>query len=339
MTDPFDTPQAEPIERDRNGRPRVVLPDGSKSVYYTRATKFIECMEDPYHLTLWKQRMVAVGLAERSDLLVSVAAHRNDREQLNHLVDQAREAARATAAARTGTALHALTDQRDRGERILVPPAYRPDIEAYQEATAGLVPVHIEQFCVQDELKVGGTPDRVVWYVDLNGNGRHYIADVKTGSIEYGQLKFAMQFAIYARSKPYDHVTGKRWEWPEDLDQDKAILIHLPQGEGRCELYWVDIAEGWEAVRIAERVRAWRNRGKHLVAPFANGGPYTIRQAALVQGVDAAGMRNLIRTQATVDGVRQLYREARELGYDVASIEDECRRRVAVLEERRGRLP
>jgi hypothetical protein len=333
LTDLFDSPQATrpELERDGKGRPLVWLPDGSKRVAYTRATKFIECMEDPYNLTLWKQRMVALGLAERPDLLLSVAAHRNDREQLNDLVDQAREAARANAASRTGTALHSLVEQDDRGERVLVPPAYRADMDAYREATKDLRSVHIEQFCVQDDLRVGGTPDRVVWHVDLNGDGRHYIADVKTGRIDFGHLSFAMQFALYAHSKPYDITTHQRRSWPDDLDMTKAILIHLPQGTGTCELYWVNIAAGWDAVQIARAVRAWRNR-KGLVVPFNEGVP-SLRQVAIRHGgLDAGTLRMLIRTAATGDSVRQLYRDAVAAGIDGSSIVDECKKRVAVVE-------
>lgn len=330
MSDPFDIPQQTKVEmpRDGKGRPLVLLPDGSKRVAYTRCTSYVGCMEDQYNVQRWQQRMVAVGLAERPDLLVSVAAHHADREHLNQLVDQAREAAGATAAARTGTALHALTDQHDHGETILVPPAYRADIEAYQAATAELTPVYIEQFCVQDDLRVGGTTDRMVGY-----RNAHYIADVKTGSIEYSHLKFAMQFAMYAHSKPYDPATDKRWEWPDDLDLTKAILIHLPQGEGRCDLYWVNIAAGWDAVQIARAVRAWRNR-KHLVVPFNEDGPPSMRQVAIAGGgLDEGTMRHLIRTAHSADSVRQLYREARAAGgYDLAEIERECRRRVAALE-------
>lgn len=309
------------------------LPDGSKQVGYTRCTTFVGCIEDQYAVHLWQQRMVAIGLAERPDLLLSVAAHRADREQLNSLVEQAREAARANAAARTGTALHSLAEQHDRGERVLVPPAYRPDLDAYVAATADLEPVHIEQFCVNDNLRVGGTPDRLVRY---RLDGKHYIADVKTGSIDFGHLKFAMQFAMYARSKPYDPFgsdKGVRSEWPEDLDLSKAILIHLPQGAGRCDLYWIDISSGWDAIQIARAVRAWRNK-KGLMVPFSEGGPPTMRQALFRYGnVDPGTMRMLIRTAATADSVRQLYRDARNAGHDVDAIVDECKRRIKVLEE------
>lgn len=330
MTLPFDSPEptAAAIPRDGKKRPLVLLPDGSKQTAYTRATTYIACLEDQYAVHLWQQRMVAVGLADRPDLLVSVAANRNNRTELNSIVDAAREAAKANAAARTGTALHQLADQWDRGERPLIPPAYQADMDAYREATKGFQHVHIEQFCVQDKLKVGGTPDRVVGH-----DGAYYIADIKTGSIEYSHLTFAMQFALYANSVPYYHTTQTRGSWPDGLSTTKAILIHLPQGEGTADLYWVDIAAGWDAVTIATAVRAWRNR-KGLVVPFSEGGPPTTRQHVLRYGnPDMNTLRQLIRTERTADSVRQFYRDAVAAGIDGASILDECRRRVQVLSE------
>lgn len=334
-SDLFDTPPPERprIERDGKDRPRVMLPDGSKRATYARTTSYIACLEDQYAVQLWQQRMVALGLADRPDLLVSVAAYRDDREALNGLVLDAREAAKATAPARTGTALHRLTERHDRGETVKVPPVYAPDIEAYKQATADLTPVLIEQFCVQDRLKVAGTFDRLLWYVDDRGHGAHYMGDIKTGSIEFGRLKIAMQLAMYANSRPYDIATHTRTDYPPDLDLTKAILIHLPQGEGRCDLYWVDISAGWDAVKIATAVRAWRNR-KHLVTPFAEGPLSSTQLAVRATGGDVGQLRLLIRTRATADGVRELYRLAVAEGISGDLIVDECKRRVRTLAER-----
>ncbi|MFF0860923.1 hypothetical protein ACFYUV_04120 [Nonomuraea sp. NPDC003560] len=263
--DPFDAPgnpnAGSEVERDRWGRPLIVPASGGKPVAYTRTTTFVGCLEDTYNLSRWQQRMVALGLAERPDLVLAVGAHRDDRDKLNELVDDAMDAAKAHAAAEIGTALHKLTEPLDLGQPIgVVPDAYRADLEAYQRATARLEVVGIERFAVLDELKVAGTHDRTVRY-----QGREYIADIKTGSIEYGALKIAMQLAVYAHSSLYDPSTCERAQL--QVDQERAIVIHLPAGQGRCELHWVDIAAGWEAVQVAAQVRAWRSR-KGLFAPF-----------------------------------------------------------------------
>jgi hypothetical protein len=37
-------------------------------------------------------------------------------------------------------------------------------------------------------------------------------------------------------------------------------VFHLPAGEARCELYWVDLSAGREGLQLALDVRAWRKR-------------------------------------------------------------------------------
>lgn len=258
------------IDRDRYGRPLVLPPNGKRPVAYTRCTTYIDCLEDKYNLQKWMQRMVALGLSARPDLLLSVSAHREDKKQLDKICEDAREAAAASAAATTGTALHALTELIDRGQEL--PPGLPVNVvaslEKYREATAEFKATHIEQFCVLDALKIGGTPDRVVAY-----RGTRYIADLKTGSIEWGVLKIAMQLAVYARSHTYDIATGQRGDHGADLA--KGLIIHLPAVEdpadATCTLYWVDLVAGWDAVTVARKVREKRGlKFRDLTTPFGN---------------------------------------------------------------------
>lgn len=284
--------------RDRWGRPLVVPPEGGKPVPYTRCTTFVGCLEDTYNLSRWQQRMVAIGLSERADLLLQMSTlDRDDKKAINALCEQAMEAAKAHAAATIGTALHALSERVDRGEDLgVIPEAYKADIDAYADATRELTAVHIEQFTVLDDLKIGGTPDRVVEH-----DGKLKIADVKTGSIEWGMGKIAMQLAVYAHSQTYDFDTGTRSDiGPVDLDE--AIVIHLPAGQGKAELVSVDIAAGWEAVQLASQVRAWRAR-KDLARPLAAQTP--LPEPAPVND----DLANRIASAATVDELGQIWTE------------------------------
>jgi hypothetical protein len=139
------------IPRDRYQRPLVVPVGGGKPVAYTRCTTYVDCIDDKFGLQKWMMRMTALGLASRPDLLLSVQAHRDDKGRLDKIVEAAKEAAAANAAATTGTALHALTELIDRGEDLpVLPPETVADLEAYRAATADLKAVLIEQFCVQD---------------------------------------------------------------------------------------------------------------------------------------------------------------------------------------------
>lgn len=258
------------IQRDNWGRPLVLLPDLSERVPYTRCTTYVGPLEDQFALGKWQQRKVAEGLATRPDLLLWVNSlgpeppHREadalDRwkKAMDTACEDAIEAARAHAAATIGSALHKLTERIDRGEDVgRVPEQYRPHMVAYLAATAHLHPVHIEQFSVLDELRIGGTPDRVV---TIDGEDGLFIADIKTGTLNFGVGKMCMQLAVYAHSVPYDPATDQRHPYTQPVHQDRGLIIGLSGETGLVELRWVDLAAGWEAVQLATQVRAWRSR-------------------------------------------------------------------------------
>lgn len=259
---PFTTPAPEP-NRDRWGRPLVVPPGGGKPKAYTRATTLAGTLDDLYGLMGWKQRQTALGLADRPDLMLAVAANRDDKRRLDDICEQALEASKSSAAATIGSALHTFTEMLDRGQDLPTLPAETAaDIEAYRQATAGLEPLLIEQFTVCDDIEVAGTPDRIV----RDQQGRIRIADLKSGNVTYAAQKIAIQLAIYAHSLVYDVATGQRSALPDGLDLDTALVIHLPAGTGQCELLEIDIAAGWEAVQHAVWTRAWRKR-RNLTRP------------------------------------------------------------------------
>lgn len=310
----LNTPAPE-IARDRWGRPLVTPPDGGKPVAYTRCTTFIDCLEDKFNLQKWMQRMVALGLASRPDLLLSVSAHPDDKRQLDRICDDAREAASASAKATTGTALHAITELPDRGLPLpVLPPNAKASIDAYIAATSSLKAKAIEQFLVLDTLKIGGTTDRIVEH-----GGELYIADIKTGSIDWGALKIAMQLSIYARSWAYDIATGERT--PTGVSTNRGLIIHLPSvddpADAKCELHWIDLEAGWQAVQVAAQVRDKRAlKFKDLTEPFTGDAPErpSLRlqkaneaRAAQEAETEAALLERMIRGCPTRDDVLALW--------------------------------
>lgn len=288
------------IPRDRWGRPMVVPPNGGKPVAYQRCTSYIDVIDDKFNLQQWMQRMVAIGLASRPELMLSVQAHLDDKNTLNKICSEAREAASSSAAATTGTALHALTELIDRGEALpVLPDSAKADLDAYRLATSDLKHLFIEQFCVLDTMKIGGTPDRIVEY-----DGQRYIADLKTGSIEWGTLKIAMQLAIYSRSQTYDVASHKRSL--HEADMSRGIVIHVPAGEGTATLHWVDLEQGWFAVQTAKDVREKRSlKFKDLTEPF---GPVK-RVSLRLQKRDDNRLADAIRACTDADSVRALWTE------------------------------
>lgn len=248
------------IDRDRWGRPLITPPHGGTPVAYTRCTTYVGSLDDKENLMKWKARMTAIGIAARPDLILKLkATDPDDKTTLGKIAEEAAEHAGAHQRAEIGTQLHALTERLDRGETLPDLGEWQKDIDAYQQALASyeLTPVEIETFVVNDNLKIGGTFDRI-----FELGGRKYIGDLKTGStVDWGAGTYAMQLAVYANSVRYDHETGQRA--PLDVDTSKAILIHLPAGEGRATVYWIDIARGWQSVSLATAVRQWRRLRKN----------------------------------------------------------------------------
>jgi hypothetical protein len=256
----LDTPQPGELDwrRDRWGRPLVRPEGGGKPVAYTRPTTLAKAISDMEGLSKWRVRMAAKGLAMRKDLLAMVASHHDDKRELDRLCEEAQEAASASEGRNLGTALHRFTERLDRGEEVAAPAPWDADLDAYAMTLngAGIVRFRswVEVPLVCDAVKAAGTADRLVMH-----DGRHYIADIKTGGyLAWGD--YAMQLAIYANSVPYDLANDVRLAWPGDVDLERALIVHLPAGTGTCDLYWIDIAAGWRAVKAALWVREWRKR-------------------------------------------------------------------------------
>ncbi|WP_432006290.1 hypothetical protein [Streptomyces parvus] len=292
------------VPRDGHGKPLVIPEGGGKAKALVRTTTFIDCIEDKSNLVDWGKRMVLVGAQKRPSLLDAVAEldpdDRADKQKLNALAERAMDASGANDKREKGTYLHDLSEYVDRGEQL---PAHvsEQDIEdmaAYMVETAPLTVHAVEQFVVCSELGVGGTYDRTYGYEGLGPLGKpvsgRFIGDLKTGSVEYGGLKMAMQLAIYSRAKKYDHTlfpapnrdedekgfqkwkkvkvspeeAAKAYTVPEPVNQDWGIIVHLPSGEGVCKLYWVDLNIGWKAAQLALTIREMRSLSRKAMLPF-----------------------------------------------------------------------
>lgn len=245
------------IPRDRWGKPLITPPGGSRPVAYDRVSSYGDALDDKTGLERWKRRETIKGLIARPDLLLQASASADNKYVLDRIAEEALEAAGGSAAANTGTALHGLTEILDRGQPLPpFPEKYAADLDAYQVATARFDHAYIEQFVVCDELQAAGTPDRLSYEANLIGDHRLVVCDVKTNKDNRYLDKYAVQLAIYAHSDLYDVDTGMRT--PIDLDQEVAYIFHMPAGQGKCDIYEIDIAAGWEKAQLAHEVRRHR---------------------------------------------------------------------------------
>lgn len=253
----FEQPNNTRIKRDRWGRPMIIPPSGGAPVAYTRVSTLAKALDDTHNLTMWKCRMTAVGVATRTDLRALAASHPDDKDTLNRVVTEAMEFAGTSTSANTGTALHMFMQIADSGGDISACPAeLLPDVEAYRaKMTAlGVKVLASERFVVCDDLTVAGTMDRLV----ATHTGKIVVADIKSGASapDYA-LSTAIQVATYAHGDLYDPDTGTRVPIP-GVDRSVGLLIHVPQGKAECNVYSLDLEQGWQAARLAKQSRDWR---------------------------------------------------------------------------------
>lgn len=313
------------IPRDRFGRPMIMPAKGTRRQAYRRVTTFVGCLDDMNGLLKWKARQVAYGMGQRRDLvLAAAAADPADKKLLGDVAEKAAEHALSGAGATIGTAVHALTERIDHGKPLgPVPHEAEADIAAYVKATKDIEWLGIEAFRVHDEWKVAGTADRIG---KIDGR-RPMIFDIKTGSVDYPH-KMAMQLAMYARSVPYDITTDTRGEDPEPINLNTGIIIHLPAGEGRCDLYEIDIAKGWGACLLARKVWDWRGTKDltHKIGDERNSMWEVSNSTA-----EPPTWESLIATASTVEELRLIWARAKECGQLTPELRAQCTQRSEQL--------
>lgn len=254
------------LPKDQWGRYKLPDPETGQVSGRTRATTFAKSVADTYVLSQWQMRMALKGMTMRPDLAALIAATPlDDRDRLNQLAEDCKEAAAARAAANLGTAVHAFNEQTDANGRIpdTAPANLRPILAARQRALADhqivLVPEMIERTVYVPEFDVVGTFDRWGFVEVPDGDpGRigpddlGEIIDDKTGrDLTYGWNEIVIQLALYANAT---HILNKAvfwedwrrlteglragtapkrmptrcWEPMPPTRKDRGVVIHMP---------------------------------------------------------------------------------------------------------------
>jgi hypothetical protein len=263
--------------RDQWGRYKLPHPVTGKEQGWTRATTLARALADTYKLEQWGLRQAVRGIATAPDLIaLAASADPDDRATLNDVAKKAQARAESDRGANLGTALHAFTHRRARGESLeslRAPAALLPDLAAYEvtmKAHGLTEPVDlVERIVVNTKVGAAGTFDRIVTQPAGKAHAAPMaVLDLKTAKgLEYSWLEIAVQLAIYAHADyMWDHVAGAYVPMPTDgtVDLFRALVLHLPVGKGVGTLYAVNIHEGWEYAQMAERVRLARNGSKGL---------------------------------------------------------------------------
>lgn len=314
-------------KRDRWGRPLLPHPDTGKEMAFTRVTTFAKSISDTFGLTKWQIRQALKGLTVRPDLFALAAATPvSDTKTLDRVAEDAKEAAGSSSGANQGTAFHSFAERVDRGEKLVIPPPYDADVAAYRKAlTAGLLevdPAYIERMVVVPELGVAGTFDRLLHRGPIDSP--YLVGDLKTQKdFAFGHLEIAIQLAAYAHGRAIWNPATKAYEEMPPVDQDVAVVMHCPVGTGRCDLYAIDIAAGWEAAQLCREVRGWRAR-KNLASPWADW-----------QAGDDEAIKAEISVAASVDELSRIWARADKRGAWTSEHTELARARKRMLTTRK----
>ncbi len=255
------------IRRDRWGRYLVLAPGAEKPTGYTRATTVAKTLDDESNLKTWAQRMTALGLAGRPDLVALIAAtDPEDKKTLNKICERASEAGGATVRRDLGTALHKMLEDSWFDPNYVAPSPYDADVMAVHTAlnaagftvAAGMT----ERMIVNDRHQIAGMFDLLL---ATTGDGDLIMADIKTGSsVDFGALGWATQLAIYANADAL-YRQGKAADGSQDIrepmpaiNKSTGVIIHVQPESGACDLHWLNLEAGAEALEMAMEVRRLR---------------------------------------------------------------------------------
>lgn len=289
MSITFDDPAVRTeARRDQWGRYLVVPPGKSKPVGYTRVTTVAKTLDDGGGLLPWKATLAMTGLMRRQGLRGKFEAlmsqhpdkgpwygSTDSKKRAKKLVEECAEAGGSTDRADLGTALHSIVEQINKGQTpLMVQPETQADIDAYRAATENMI---IDaRFCelvvVLDEWRVAGSPDML--RVTVPGLDEDVVADLKTGdNLDYSWQSIAVQMAAYVNADNV-YVQGNADDGSEDerspmpsISKDIGLVIHLPAGQARCDLYTVNLRTGWGAFELSMLTREWR-KNKTLAKPL-----------------------------------------------------------------------
>lgn len=284
----FTRQQTRDVPRDQWGRYDLPDADGTSSGW-TRATTFAATLAEAYGLRIWEQRQVVWGLSRRPDLitLASTIAGPEDKKALGAIVDSAHEAAGTEGKANVGTAIHSACAAVERvmaggvvtgtpaGAAAIanhVPAELQRDVAGYfrEVESRGLRidPRFVERTVIVPQFHVAGTFDNLV----LCPDGMYRVLDKKTGNLDYAEIEFAVQMALYANAKALRNYDTHQYEpMPENLATDYAIIAHITPGTGVTELKRVNIVLGWAWARTCAEVQDIR-KTKHVLTPYVDDG-------------------------------------------------------------------
>lgn len=266
----FTSHQSRDVPRDRYGR--YELPDpytGEEVDGWTRATTFAATLAESYGLRIWKERQVVWGLSRRPDLitLASTISGPEDKKALGAIVTDAHIAAGTDAKANRGTAIHRACQAAERKAYHEVPEELRKHVAGYfaemKRHRLQVIPEYVERVVVVPRYHVAGQLDNLV----LCPDGKIRVCDKKTGNLDYADIEFQVQLALYANATHMFNYGTMSYEQMPEIATDYAIIMHIDPETGATEGQRVNIGWGWAWARTCAEVMDIR-KTKHGITPL-----------------------------------------------------------------------
>jgi len=321
----FTTITAPQPRQAGTNRPLIRPVAGGELVPYTRVSTLASYLDDGVGIRAWDNANVAIGVARHQDLQGLIAPLEYGDPDLERFIELARDRVGGNYKANLGTAAHRFMEPGANLEDC--PDWLRPDVDSYYEALAarGITQLEAEQFVVCDsipavseweEIRAAGTFDRIVHVPALEAIGQNprVTLDVKTGKFHYRAL--SVQLTCYSHGWRYDHTTETRT--PLDVNTRWALCAHVPQGEGRTNLRWINLRRhGYRALRLALDLRQWRS--DPMPRDGYDGGPFTEHEraweAAMAGDPDLTAweLEDVLATAKDVETLRAVWKNNREL--------------------------
>ena len=291
--------------RRANGAPLVSDPNNpGKTLRYSRPSGFAKPLDDEFALTNWRIFKAMDGVARSKALQTQVIACKDDdRVEKGRLREAALDKGEANERADQGTGLHAMTVRAEDAHDIDFDPGpHADDLQAYMGLLEryGLSSEMVEVPLVNDEFRAAGTADRVFRLLypleapdgSLLPIGTLVVGDLKTGSkLDFSVPGYCVQVALYATGTLYDVITERRLPTPP-INRDWGLLIHLPVGKARAELWWCSIELGLYGAWLSFEVKKWQAKwksGDNDIFPVTEPVPpvpETPQQALAAEGIE-----------------------------------------------------
>ena len=278
--DPFGDAIVDETPRDRYGRPKLIslrddVPkDKDGRTAYTRASTLASYIENDAHITRWKMRYLARGIAWNPDLaaLAGMETYNTrigmpDRDpensasgkRLDKVIDQALDRMYISEKADYGTVVHVATEPDYEG---FIQDRMKADVDSFNAKLleCGIKIVGTELFTANDVTMSAGTFDHLMW---VPGYG-FVVTDKKTSAKVDGP-HFAIQVASYSYAELYDVKTDERTPMEsltggEEINRKVGLIFWIKNG--KTEIHELDLELGWEGAQIAAGVRDY-NQKKH----------------------------------------------------------------------------